>query len=100
MVVVSALIANEAGYYLAHRFGRARLCLYLTVQRSMPTMDHAMGMPHNPALLPFFALPFAAPREMDLHQRIASTVATLFFEHIIRSVNEKKLLSEQTKLIA
>ena len=52
MVVVKMYVASEVGYYLAHR-GDANLVLFSTLMASFSPMDHAMGMPHNTAYLPF-----------------------------------------------
>ena len=52
VVIAVYIVGHEAGYYLAERF-HASLVLYFTAQLSIPTIDHAMGMPKHPALLPF-----------------------------------------------
>ncbi len=52
-LVVSSVIlmANEAGYYLAHK-SNATLVLYASVQASVINLNAAMGQPNNPALIP------------------------------------------------
>jgi hypothetical protein len=45
-------------------------------------MDHAMGMPHNPAFLPFPFFDFQ--QDMNLLQRIINTVSTNVFEYVVR----------------
>lgn len=80
VVVVCALV-NDVGYYLAHRF-KASLALYLTTQNSFTTMDHAMGMPNNPALQPLGFFPF--PNRMVFWQRAVNTIGAFAFEHLFR----------------
>ena len=70
--------AHEAGYYLAHRF-QAQLVLYCTGQVSIPMINHAMGMPHNPALLPLGLFDYEAFK-MTFWQRTLNTMATNLIE--------------------
>ncbi len=59
MVVTSLhMMGNEASYYLAHR-SNATLVLFTSVQQSLPTMNWAIGQPHNPAIIPLFITKFA-----------------------------------------
>ncbi len=43
-------------------------------------MDWAMGMPHNPAYLPFALMQFQAP--MNFFQRVVNTIGTVAFQLI------------------
>ena len=70
--------AHEAGYYLAHRF-QAQLVLYCTGQVSLPMIDHAMGMPHHPGLLPLGLFDYE-PYKMNFWQRTVNTIATNMLE--------------------
>ena len=81
VVLTVFFVGHEAGYYLAERFN-ASLVLYFTGQVSNPLIDHAMGMPHNLALLPFPML--AYPTEMTFWQRTVNFVVTNLFQHIVR----------------
>ena len=86
VVIAVYFLGHEVGYYLADRFN-ASLALYFTGQFSIPIIDHAMGMPHNPALLPFVQLFFPSlpfPMEMNFWQRITNSIVTNIFEHILR----------------
>ena len=81
VVLAVYFVGHEAGYYLADRFN-ASLALYFTGQVAMPTIDHAMGMPHNLALLPFPMLGY--PLEMTFWQRTVNFVVTNLFQHLVR----------------
>ena len=81
VVIVVYFVGHEVGYYLADRFN-ASLALYFTGQMSMPTIDHAMGMPHNLALMPFPVLSY--PVQMSFWQRVANFLVTNIFEHVLR----------------
>ena len=78
VVVVSVFMANDAGYFLANHFG-ADLVLYFTCQISLPFMNHAMGMPHNPAYMPLIVFNFKPP--LTFFQRVLNTIATTLFHH-------------------
>ena len=67
--------ASEIGYFLAHRFS-AQLVLYCTAQASVPHMDYAVGMPHNPAYIPFAVTGYN--RDMNFFQRMVNTAVTNF----------------------
>eukprot|EP00095_Tigriopus_kingsejongensis_P001002 snap_masked-scaffold1486_size38793-processed-gene-0.2 protein:Tk01002 transcript:snap_masked-scaffold1486_size38793-processed-gene-0.2-mRNA-1 annotation:"udp-glucuronosyltransferase 2b30-like" len=84
VVVVSAFLANDAGYYLAHYF-ESDLVLYFTGQTSMSWMDHAMGMSPSPSFVPFTLFSFQHP--MSFLQRVGNTVAVFIFEHVMRAGN-------------
>lgn len=49
VTINSVFVANEVGYYLAHRFN-STLILYFTIQCSFVDLDNVVGQPHNPAL--------------------------------------------------
>jgi hypothetical protein len=53
------------------------------MQVSAPMIDHAMGMPHNTALLPMGLLPYQ-PYKMNIFQRTLNTIVTNLFEYGIR----------------
>lgn len=76
VVITVFFSAHEAGYYLAHRF-QAQLVIYCTGQVSVPMINHAMGMPHNPALLPLALFGYEAYK-MTFWQRTINTVVTNF----------------------
>jgi hypothetical protein len=50
VVLNSVFVANEMGYYLAHKFN-ATLVLYFTLQCSNINIDQALGQPHSPAIM-------------------------------------------------
>ena len=52
VVISSARMSNEMGYYLAHR-SNASLILFSTHQQPFPGMNLGMGQPNNPAYVPF-----------------------------------------------
>ena len=81
VVITVYIVGHEAGYYLAERF-HASLVLYFTAQLSIPTIDHAMGMPHHPALLPFGPTHF--PLKMNFWQRTVNFLALTYAEHGFR----------------
>ena len=61
-------VASEVGYYLSHRAG-ANLVLFSTLMASFSPMDHALGMPHNTAYLPFQFLD-VQPLQMSFLDRL------------------------------
>ena len=71
IVVIYAMLTNEIGYYLAHRFD-STLILYSAVQASTINIDWALGQPHNPAVLPFIGAPYKHP--MTFFQRVLNTL--------------------------
>ena len=73
VVVVTVFSQNDVGYFLANHFG-AELVLYFTGQTSLPFMNHAMGMPHNPAYMPLILFNFKPP--LSFFQRLLNTFAT------------------------
>ena len=81
VVIAVYFLGHEASYYLADRF-KASLVLYFTGQVSIPTISHAMGMPHNPALLPFPLLGY--PLQMNIWQRTVNFVVMNIFQHFAR----------------
>jgi glucuronosyltransferase len=81
VVITSNFVANEAGYYLAHRFN-ASLAHYFTAQTALSWVDSAMGQPNNPAYMPMFLLPFTAP--MTFLQRVINTVAVNALRYVGR----------------
>ncbi len=81
ILMVSPFFASESGYYLAHKFN-ASLVMYFTGQASISFLDHALGMPHNPAFVPFLMLQYNHP--MTFFQRVVNTIATLFFQYVVR----------------
>ena len=81
VVIAVYIFGHEAGYYLAQRF-QAQLVLYFTAQLAIPTLDHAMGVPHHPALLPFGPTHF--PLKMNFWQRTINFLALSFAEHYFR----------------
>ena len=50
VVINSVFVANEVGYYLAHKFN-STLVLYFTLQCSNINIDLALGQPHSPAIM-------------------------------------------------
>ena len=81
IVIAVYIFGHEAGYYLAERF-RAQLVLYFTAQLAIPTIDHALGIPHHPALLPFGPTHF--PHRMNFWQRTINFLALNYAEHVFR----------------
>ena len=75
-------VASEVGYYLSHRAG-ANLVLFSTLMASFSPMDHALGMPHNTAYLPFQFLD-VQPLEMSFLDRLKNTVVTCVAEYLMR----------------
>ena len=74
VVMTLFFTAHEAGYYLAHRF-QAQLVFFSTGQVAIPMIDHAMGMPHHPGLLPLPLFDYK-PFKMTFWQRVLNTIAT------------------------
>ena len=74
VVMTLFFTAHEAGYYLAHRF-QAQLVFFSTGQVAIPMIDHAMGMPHHPALLPLPLFDYK-PYNMNFWQRVLNTLGT------------------------
>ena len=83
VVIAVYIVGHEAGYYLAERF-HASLVLYFTAQLSIPTIDHAMGMPHHPALQQFS--PTHLPPKMNFYQRTVNFLALNYAEHRFRYI--------------
>ena len=81
VVITVYFPGHEASYYLADRF-KASLVLFFTGQTSVPSISHAMGMPHNPALLPFPLLGY--PLQMNIWQRTVNFVVTNISHHLAR----------------
>ena len=50
VVINSVFVANEVGYYLAHKFN-STLILYFTLQCSNINIDLVLGQPHSPAIM-------------------------------------------------
>ena len=76
-------VASEVGYYLAHR-SNANLILFSTLMASFSPMDHAMGMPHNTAYLPYQFLD-KQPLQMSFLDRLKNTVLTNVAEYVMRN---------------
>lgn len=73
IVMTSVAPGNEIGYFFTHRFN-SQLVIYCTAQVSLPQMDYALGMPHNPAYIPFALTGFN--RKMNLFERVVNTAVT------------------------
>lgn len=81
IVVVSAFLAGEGGYYLAKKFD-ASIALYSTGQASLPWIDAAVGQPHNPSYLPNPLLECSP--EMSFIERLKSFVLTFLMHYGFR----------------
>ena len=81
IVIVSAFLANEGGYYLAKKFD-ASLVLYSTGQVSIPWLDAAMGQPHNPSYMPVALLDSST--EMSFIERLKNFVITNLMHYAMR----------------
>ena len=82
VVLVSAFIASEGGYYLAKKFD-ASLIIYSTGQVALPWADSALGQPHNPSYIPN---PFLeSSMDMTFVERLFSFVANGLMEHGMRN---------------
>ena len=81
IVVVSAFLASEAGYYLARKF-HSSLALYFTGQSSLPWVDHALGQPHNPSYMPIALL--EASTDMTFLERLKNFFVTNVFHYLVR----------------
>lgn len=84
VTIVLPFLANEVGFFLAHRFKSAQV-QYFTGQVSASTMDFSMGQPHNPAYLPFLMFQYTHP--MTFPKRILNTVATWLLHYGARWVD-------------
>ena len=82
VVVVSAFLASEGGYYLAKKFD-ASLVIYSTGQVSLPWVSSALGQPHNPSYMPNPLL--ESSEEMTFKDRLVSFVANGLMEHVFRN---------------
>ena len=81
IVIVSAFLVSEGGYYLAKKFD-ASLAIYFTGQSSLPWVDAAFGQPHNPSYLPTPLL--EAGTEMSFLERLQNFIITFLFHYGMR----------------
>lgn len=82
ITVVTPFLANEAGYYLAHRF-QSKLVQFVTVQASFSYQDFGIGQPHNPAYIPAPFFHFTHP--MTFPQRMLNFLGTWAFHYFGRN---------------
>ena len=82
IVLVTAFLANEGGYYLAKKFD-ASIVLYSTGQVSFPWVNAALGQPHNPSYVPNVFVQSGS--EMNFFQRLSSFVLTGLMEYGMRN---------------
>jgi len=83
MVIVSPILAGEAGYYLAHKWD-CPFGIYFTGQSQIPFVSSAIGQPFNPSYVTVPVLPFSNG-DMNLVQRGINTFVTFMFEHVFRN---------------
>merc|ERR1711894_671757 len=82
VVLVTAFLACEGGYYLAKKFD-ASLVIYSTGQVSLPWADAALGQPHNPSYTPNPLL--ESGPEMSFLERLIGFVANGLMEYGFRN---------------
>ena len=82
VVLVSAFLASEGGYYLADKFD-ASLVIYSTGQVSLPWADSALGQPHNPSYTPNPLL--ESGTEMSFRERLITFIANGLMEYGFRN---------------
>uniref|UniRef100_A0A0K2VDN1 UDPglucuronosyltransferase 2B10like [Acyrthosiphon pisum] n=1 Tax=Lepeophtheirus salmonis TaxID=72036 RepID=A0A0K2VDN1_LEPSM len=70
-VVSAPIYADAAGIYLAHRF-KASSVMYLSIQASLPTLDHFMNQPHNPSYIQSIFSPYQT--DMNFIQRTGNVL--------------------------
>ena len=82
IVVVSAFLASEGGYYLAMKF-EASLVIYSSPQVSLPWINSALSQPNNPSYIPN---PLIKTGEMmSFKERFLSFIANGLMEHVFRN---------------
>lgn len=57
-VIAMAVGNGEPGYYVARRIFNSSLVLYFAQQGSILNQDWALGIPHNPAILPSIGMSY------------------------------------------
>ncbi|XP_071750223.1 LOW QUALITY PROTEIN: UDP-glucosyltransferase 2-like [Lepeophtheirus salmonis] len=80
-VVSAPIYADAAGIYLAHRF-KASSVMYLSIQASLPTLDHFMNQPHNPSYMQSIFSPYQT--DMNFIQRTGN----VFLSYLTRCLFE------------
>ena len=82
IVVVSAFLASEGGYYLAKKFD-ASLVIYSSPQVSLPWINSALSQPNNPSYIPNHLI--KTGEVMGFKERFISFIANGIMEHVFRN---------------
>ncbi len=83
VVISSARMSNEIGYYLAHK-SNATLVLFSTHQQPFPMMNWGLGQPNNPAYTPFIFSQLMYP--MSFMERVKNTLSLAIYQFLFRDI--------------